>query len=238
MTVIGATEHDRSEFGHAEALGGTGDAPGANPIMNLLSELDTESGALSPEMLIALAQQKLTSIDASIGDMLRSMNGGSDRISLLHAALERMNSFRSDNHSTEPNATAMYESRDGHMVPKADAQILDLDSTAPADMVSITLSDGQTHTFTMREALEQAGLDLHSFDSHVAGHPLAFTPTSLSGIVDSIQARVTDINSQSESVQLKMQQLVSSRGQFSQMISQVLAAMHDTDKAILQNTRA
>lgn len=112
---------------------------------------------------------------------------------------------------------------------------MDLDDAT----VTVTYSNGSTERMSVEEALRRAGVDTHEIQANTNEHGQGHHYIDSSGvgsIQSAISARKDDLGQNSEVQQLQLQQLVSQRSQFLQMMSQVMSSINDTGKAIVGNT--
>lgn len=186
-----------------------------DPVNELLAQLDSISDVgLTPEGMIAMAQRRLQGIDAQLKGVMGEMNATGSNLAKLRAATEAINTWRTAHHGA--------------------ADKMDLD-TAPVD---VQIPGGPTEHMSVAEALREAGMDLRSL--HTEGDPphIMIDDAGLATFADSIRSQIDTVNEGADINQLRLQQIVSSRGQITQTVSQVLAAQHENAKSILQNIRA
>ncbi|MEI8255388.1 MAG: hypothetical protein WCJ30_06905 [Deltaproteobacteria bacterium] len=179
-------------------------------IAQLIDQLNAPSEiGLSPEILVAMAGRRLHDIDAQISSAMKDMNARGSKLAFLRAATEGISAFR-QSHATD----------------------------APMDLngvhVDVTMPDGTTENWTLHDALIMGGTP----PSALPASNTARNDTDIGHLADSIRTQIDQVNEGADIAQLSLQQLISSRGQVTQTVSQLLAALHENAKAILQNTRA
>jgi len=188
------------------------DAALADRIADIMREMDDPTmGGLSPADLIALAEVRIGSVDGDLRAEVNTMNERGKSLSYLRSVLGAIQAFQTS--TSDDNAK------------------LALDST-----VTITFPSGDTEQMPIKEALRRAGMDTGNI--HGEGEHEQIKRSQLGHLVEAITQHRDTISQGAELQQLRIQQLVNQRGQFVQLVSQVLAGMHETNKGILQNTRA
>jgi hypothetical protein len=186
-----------------------------DPVNELLAQLDSLSEiGLTPEGLIAMAQRRLQGIDAQLKGVMEEMNATGSKLAKLRAATEAINTWRTAHHGTSDK--------------------MNLDAT----IIDVQEPGGPMEHMSVAEALREAGMDVSSLHTEGAPPQITIDDAGLATFADSIKSQVDTVNEGADINQLRLQQLVSSRGQITQTVSQVIAAQHDNAKSILQNIRA
>ncbi|MGZ7033345.1 MAG: hypothetical protein ACXVIJ_15390 [Thermoanaerobaculia bacterium] len=186
-----------------------------DPVNGLVALLDSMGDVgMTPEGLIAMAQHRLQAIDSQMQGVMAEMNVTGTKLAMLRAATGAVNEWRTAHHGSSDK--------------------MDLDTT----IVDVQNPDGTHGSMTAAQALREAGMDLSSL--HTEGDPphIKIDDAGLANFADAIRAQIDTVNEGADINQLRLQQLVSSRGQITQTVSQVIAAQHENAKAILQNIRA
>ncbi len=183
-----------------------------DPIAALLDLLDATSseGSLSPEGLIAMAGRRLHDINVQITGVMGEMNGRSNKLAYLRAATEGLAKFRQDH--------------------RTDGATLDITNVH----VDVTLPNGTVENHSLHDVMIMGGMN----PTTLPARGTADNDTAIGHLADAIRAQIDGVNEGADIDQLQLQQLISSRGQVTQTVSQLLAALHENAKAILQNTRA
>ena len=184
------------------------------PFADLLALIDAPEEGFTPEMIVQMAARRLSSIDSEIQTAMHQMDATGSRLAELRAATQAISDWRAANHGS---------------------------TTAEFDMgkqITITLPNGSTQQMSVRGAMEAAGMDTSAITGVDAAHHDDIKDANLQDVADAIKAQLDSVNQGSDVNQLQLQQLVNSRGQITQLASQLIAALHDTDKAILQNTHS
>lgn len=180
----------------------------SDPFAELVDLLDARADSgLSPEILVAMAGRRLHDIDAQISGVMHDLNNRGSKLAYLRAATEGLSSFR-EAHSTSEA-----------MNPKE-------------VFVDVALPDGTTAHTSVYDAMRLAGVPESALPANAAANDAA-----IGHIADTIRTQIDQVNQGADIAQLNLQQLISSRGQVTQTVSQLLAALHENAKAILQNTR-
>jgi hypothetical protein len=196
--------------GAAGSAGTSADAAAHAPLNAFLSEVgaDPSEEGLSAEFLVALAQQRLSTIDGQLKEMVSLMNLRSVALDHARSASALIDQFRTQHQS--------------------DDTPLNFDAT-----VTVTNADGSVRDTNLGDELRAIGIDPATYMSGGHGPDHAH----LDDLVNAIRDRTEQLQQGSEIEQMKLQQLVQSRGQFVQTCSQIMSSMHETEKGIVANIR-
>jgi hypothetical protein len=176
--------------------------------LDALSEaLDAVGDEVSPEMVLAMARERLNSLSDDIRGAMAD----------LRMATSRSNTIRSVIDEMQAHLGSFTTPQDGD-------PILNLNDVDP------------TTGHTYRELLESAGVTDSEISAQTASGPHIDRQQS-DHFLELLRNHLSDLNDGAEQRSMALQQAVSRRAEVSQLASNLLESMHDTAKAIIQNTR-
>lgn len=176
-------------------------------LLEMLDSQSTDPSSLSPADILTMAEHFLNGMDAQIKTVMGDLQRNNNATERLRRAIE------------------VIQSRMNTAAPGDDTVVLSAslnDKIDPSDPESPTIG----------QVLREVGVQLQG-----SGPDGAFRRRDINGLLEAIRGRMEDIRQKSEIVQMNLQQLMSRRGQFVQMLSNVMQSMNETTKAIVQNTR-
>jgi hypothetical protein len=187
-----------------------------------ISALLSNPGGFSPEVLLEMADHEMNGIDGQIREHLGDMNQRGRNLAQLNAVTEAVGGWATT-HNTHGDEI------DPHGSPGPD-QAFDLETH-----VTVHYPDGTSEDMTAREALRSAGVDMSQLHQSDNQHVYLNT-ASIQQFQGIMTAHANSINEGAEVRQLQLQQLVSKRGQFMQLMSQMMNSLNETNKSIIGNT--
>jgi DNA repair exonuclease SbcCD ATPase subunit len=174
----------------------------------LLRLLDRVGGGFTPEQVLMFAANEIGQIDLELTNMMSTMNDQSRKAQNLRAAINALTAWA--DRTRDDNARVRIDDRSA---------------------ITVRYSDGRgiEQEGSVIDALQAAGVDTSTFEREIQRG-------NMEGIRTRLQNHAENLRQGSEQRSMKLQTLISQRGQIAQLSSQLLAAMHETSKGIIQNT--
>ncbi len=167
---------------------------------------------LTAEFLIAMAERRMSAIDGQIKLAVGAMNQRSENLEHLRVASQIIDQFRTQHECHNDDR-------------------IDLDAS-----VTVQNTDGTTRVTSLAKELQDAGMDPAAYRVASAGNQ-GPKLSELEPLSTAVRNQVERFQQSAELDQVRLQQLVSSRGTLVQTASQIMAAMHETEKNITGNIR-
>lgn len=188
-----------------------------------------------PEMfsgatLIELAEREIRAIDEQIFRLVHAMRDTRNRIAKLNSIGQRLRDLTVERAPRDRNDPRWASSPHDQNRVREDSIYIDLNT----ERIEIQDADGQVRNVTIAEACRELGVDLNPYTRNGR---ILINGSNIEALQRALQTAADNMNQNTEINQLRLQELVSTRSQRIQMISQMMASGHQTQKSITENMR-
>jgi hypothetical protein len=171
---------------------------------------------LSPEALLHYMRSNLEGLDEQIAGALQDMNARREQTARMTQALNKLREFK--------QLDSVQKDRDGEQHRNDGVR---------------TSEDGREtgEHKDLENILVEAGISAEEADRLVDGFGGRADENDVQSLIDRLSDDIGQLNNQNEYESLRINDLLSKRGQLVQMVSKMMASMQETANATIQNIR-